>query len=325
VNKKQILGLVVAALVFVFVSAMGVLTRQYAEKIFSPAELLSADLPDYPSMGNYVGVIPIEGTIADSAAATVFTDVAYDHQKVLNSIDEMANANNNKGILLRINSPGGTVSASDELYLKLKAYREKTDRPVYVYAEDMACSGALYIAMASGNKIYANRNAWIGSIGVIISMMNYKELYDKLGIKEINITSGENKALGTPGEELTEDQREVLQALVDSAYEQFVGIVATGRDMTPAQARALADGSIWGAKRAYENGLVDGVLSYEETLSLIREDLGKDLEIFEPERKTTLFQSFFSAIGSVRPKSDAQILQEMQQGSGVLQYYANLP
>lgn len=142
----------------------------------------------------------------------------------------MKNSPYNKGILLIVDSPGGGVYESDELYLKLKDYKETTGNPIWTYMKSEACSGGYYISMAS-DKIFANRNCTTGSIGVIMSLVNTKDLYDKLGIKEINITSGKNKAMGSSGQDLTDEQKEILQSNVDEAYEQFVSIVADGRKM----------------------------------------------------------------------------------------------
>jgi len=109
-------------------------------------------------------------------------------------------------------------------------------------------SGGYYISMAS-DKVFSNRNAWTGSIGVIISLTNLKGLYDNLGIKGIYITSGRNKAMGAADLELTDEQRDILQSLVDEAYEQFVEIVAEGRKMTVEEVKRIADGRILSANR----------------------------------------------------------------------------
>ena len=129
------------------------------------------------------------------------------------------------GILLYINSPGGYVTTSDDLYYELQEYKEETGRPIYAYFDEMAASGAYYAAMQA-DEIYANRNCWTGSIGVIVSTMNLQGLYEKFGIKEINITSGANKAMGSAGSELTDEQYDILQSMVDESYEQFVSITA---------------------------------------------------------------------------------------------------
>jgi protease-4 len=161
----------------------------------------------------------------------------------------MEMADNNKGILLYVNSPGGTVYESDEMYLKLLEYKEKTGTPVYAYFASEACSGAYYISMAA-DEIYANRNTWTGSIGVIISLMNYEGLLKKIGVEEIDITSGKNKTIGSGAHEMTPQQAKILQRLVDEAYDQFTKIVAKGRDMKLEKVQKLGDGRIYSAAQA---------------------------------------------------------------------------
>ena len=170
----------------------------------------------------------------------------------------------NKGMILYVDTPGGSVFASDELYFKIKEYQEKTERPVYASMQSMAASGGYYIS-APCDKIIANRNCWTGSIGVTLgTMYDISELLDNLGIKTNTITSGANKAMGSNVEPMTSEQRAIFQSMVDEAYEQFVGIVAEGRDMKISKVKKLADGRIYTAKQALDNGLIDQIGTFEE-------------------------------------------------------------
>ena len=186
-----------------------------------------------------------------------------------------------------------------------------------------ACSGGYYISMAA-DKIYANRNTWTGSIGVIISSTNLKGLYDKLGIKEIDITSGTNKAMGSPGIDMTEEHRKILQSLVDEAYEQFAGVVAEGRKMDINTVKPIADGRIYSAKQALDLGLIDNVDSYENMQQNMLDTVGKDVEIFTPESKANILSSLFEKAESLKVKSDAQVISEHleKESNGGLMYYA---
>ena len=134
---------------------------------------------------------------------------------------------NNKGILLYVDSPGGTVYESEELYLKLQEYKETTDRPVWDYMAHYAASGGYMVSMAS-DRIYANPNTVTGSIGVIMSGYDLTGLYEKLGIRYVSITSGANK----DSSQLTNEQIAIYQTQVDEYYNKFVNIVAEGRDMS---------------------------------------------------------------------------------------------
>ena len=218
---------------------------------------------------DYIGTIYIEGTISEDAGGT------YNHQYLLNAIDAMIADDENKGMILYVDTPGGSVFASDELYFKIKEYQEKTERPVYASMQSMAASGGYYIS-APCDKIIANRNCWTGSIGVTLgTMYDISELLDNLGIKTNTITSGANKAMGSSVEPMTSEQRAIFQSMVDEAYEQFVGIVAEGRDMKLSKVKKLADGRIYTAKQALDNGLIDQIGTFEEAA----EDMKKTYEL----------------------------------------------
>lgn len=200
---------------------------------------------------DYIGTIYIEDTIDEYGTGY------YNHQYLLNAIDAMIEDDENKGMILYVNTPGGSVYASDELYLKIKEYQDVTGRPVYSSMQSQATSGGYYIS-ASCDKIIANRNCWTGSIGVTMgSFIDVSELLDNLGIKTTTITAGDNKAMGSNTEPMTKEQKAIFQSLVDESYEQFVEIVAKGRNMTVKDVKVLADGRIYTAKQALENGLID--------------------------------------------------------------------
>lgn len=330
-NKKQIIGLVVAGAVFAFVGAMSVLTNTFSNIMTSKNE--AKDSLESIMMSNeislpaeeFIGVVDVEGTIIDmSEAEGLFSTVpSYNHKKTLSYIDSMIEADNNKGILLYVDSPGGGVYESDELYIKLKEYKEKTGRPIWTYMGAQACSGGYYISMAS-DKIYANRNTWTGSIGVIMSLTNMKGLYDKLGIQEIDITSGPNKAMGSSGLEMTEEQRAILQSMVDEAYEQFAGIVAEGRKMNINVVKPIADGRIYTAKQALDLGLIDNIDTYANMKQAMLDSIGQEVTIYTPESGENIFASFFSKAEDLKSKSDVQVISEYleKQGDGGLMYYA---
>ncbi|HQA57360.1 MAG TPA: signal peptide peptidase SppA [Acetivibrio sp.] len=324
-KNKQLIALVVAGMVFVFVCSSSVLVNTLSKRFESSLKLNSFShsgnvLPSTP----HIGVVKVEGTIVDSSSSSsLFASEGYNHQNTLDLIEDMKNSSSNKGIILYVNSPGGSVSASDELYLKLKEYTEETGRPIWTYMADQACSGGYYISMAS-QKIYANRNTWTGSIGVLISLMNYKDLYEKIGIKGIYFTSGKNKAMGAGDLDLTEEQQEIFQSLVDESYEQFVEIVAEGRNMTVSDVKKIADGRVYSAKQALDKKLIDEIATYEDMKEAFSEELG-DVEIYTPESNNIFnLSSLFGYISKIKPRSDAEMLIEFmdKNGSGVPMYYA---
>lgn len=336
-KTKQIVGIVVTGAVIIAVGVTGALSNVLSSKMAAKqAETTKSvfsqiiddqanqkmDLPNE----DFIGVMNIEGEIAASSDSAFKSDSGYNHELYMNYVDQMEKSDKNKGILLYVNSPGGAVYQTDEMYLKLMEYKEKTGRPIWAYFADEACSGGYYMAMAA-DKIYANRNCWTGSIGVIVSLMNCKDLYDKIGLKEIDITSGANKSMGSAGLDLTDEQYKILQSLVDEAYDQFVGIVSTGRKIDESTVRKLADGRIYSAKQAKEKGLIDEIGSIEEEKKAFEEEAGlpKNITYFTPDDSLSSFmKSLFGAAKKLTPKSETDLAQDIieNKGNGVLKYYA---
>lgn len=334
-KKKQLISIIVTGAVIIAVGVTGILSNVVAsrfmtdttkstnvfENIFNDEVAIAGELPE----NDFIGIINVVGEIGPTSGSIVSSD-AYNHDMYMEYIEEMEKSKENKGILLYIDSPGGTVYESDEMYLRLMEYKKKTGRPIWAYFASQACSGGYYIGMAA-DKIYANRNCWTGSIGVIVSLLNCKGLYDKLGIKEIDITSGKNKAMGSSGLDLTEEQYDILQSLVDEAYDQFVGIVANGRQMDEATVRKLADGRIYTAKQALDEDLIDNIGSLEEQKEAFIEEVGAngDIEFYAPESKAMDFwSSLFTKVKDIVPESETDLAADIveNKGNGVLKYYA---
>ena len=338
-KTKQIVGIVITGVVIIAVGITGVASNVIGSKLIkqNKTETSSIVKDMFSSVSgdsnielpnkDFVGVINIEGEIGASSSNSLTSDSTYNHDFYLKYIEKMEKSDKNKGILLYVDSPGGAVYESDEMYLKLMEYKEKTKRPIWAYFASQACSGGYYISMAA-DKIYANRNCWTGSIGVIVSLTNCKKLYDKLGIKEIDITSGKNKAMGSQGLELTKEQRGILQSLVDEAYDQFVGIVADGRKMDKSAVKKIADGRIYSAKQAKEINLVDEVGSLKDEKKAFAKEAGfsEDITYYIPEKDSLsgMFSSIFGAVKDIVPKSDIDLAEDIVQnnGNGVLKYYA---
>ena len=279
---------------------------------------------DLGPTGDYIGVIEIHGEIGPTASGGGLfdtTSVGYDHDAALEFVDEMMVDDTNKAILLSLNTPGGTVYESDELYLKLMEYKEETGRPVYAYMHSVAASGGYYIA-AAADEIYANRNTTTGSIGVIMSGYETSELFEKVGIKEIAIASGPNKAMGSAGTPMTEEQIAIYQSIVDEAYDTFVEIIALGRNMDEAKVREIADGRIYSAKQALELNLIDGIDLYEKYKDKILEGFEGEVEFYLPEEPVEDFMSMLlGEIKTLIPKSDAQLMREFCESNKMVPMY----
>ncbi|MEG0662139.1 MAG: signal peptide peptidase SppA, partial [Anaerovoracaceae bacterium] len=216
--------------------------------------------------------------------------------------------------MLYVNTPGGSVYESDELYLKIKEYQQETGRPVYTYMAAMAASGGYYIS-APTDKIIANRNTWTGSIGVTIgTIYDVTGLMEKYGIKAVTIDSGANKSMGSITQPMTPEQQEIFQGLVNEAYEQFVSIVAEGRSLSVDQVKTLADGRIYTAKQAMEVGLVDEIATFGEAKEKMIEDYGLgqcNFYDFQPQ-EMGLLETLMSTASQLNAGSGGDIQSLMQ-------------
>ena len=322
-KKKQIIGLVVAAALFVGVSAASVFTNTISKNLLQNSAddiiNLGGSYQFNPPSEDYIAIVRVEGTIQEqSGGSTLEASSGYQHDSTMNYIDELMDDSNNKGILLYVDSPGGTVYESEELYQKLKEYKETTKRPIWDYMAHYAASGGYMVSMAS-DKIYANSNTTTGSIGVIMSGYDMSGLYKKLGIRYVSITSGKNK----DSSKFTDEQIAIYQDQINEAYEKFVNIVADGRDMSVEDVKKLADGRTYTAKQAKNNGLIDEISLYEEMQEAMEQETGCTT-FYEPEQGVSPLASLFSKLETLKPKSEAEVLTEWNEdlGSGVLMYYA---
>nr|WP_307998235.1 signal peptide peptidase SppA [uncultured Merdimonas sp.] len=320
-KKKQIGGLIIAAVLFIAVGISSVLTNTVSQRMLesSVETLLTGNYTFNAPARDYIAIVRVEGTIQEQTSTSAL-DVSsgYQHTTTLEYIDHLMQDSNNKGILLYVDSPGGTVYESEELYLKLQEYKETTDRPVWDYMAHYAASGGYMVSMAS-DRIYANPNTVTGSIGVIMSGYDLTGLYEKLGIRYVSITSGANK----DSSQLTDEQIAIYQTQVDEYYNKFVNIVAEGRDMSEEDVKALADGRTYTAQQARDNGLIDEISLYEDMKDAMSEELGTD-EFYELETPSSVWSSLFAKAEELVPKSDSQILTETaeEMESGVPMYYA---
>jgi protease-4 len=240
----------------------------------------SGTVNDAPPEKDYIARVSVVGEIGSVADDYTSSDDSYHHDWTLKILNELISDKYNKGIVLYVDSPGGSVYESDELYLKLLDYKSKTSRPVYVYMGPMAASGAYYIS-AAADKIFANRNTWTGSIGVISgTYFDVSGFLKKHGISATDVTSGRNKGMGGYFAPMTDEQKAIIQSLVDEAYLQFTDIVATGRGIDLETVKTIADGRIYTAKQALANGLVDAVMTESEAINAIKTEIGgKDINV----------------------------------------------
>lgn len=193
--------------------------------------------------------------------------VILDSSMLRAQIDELHQYPSLKGVLLVVNSPGGAVGASVEISDLIKELAEKL--PVVVHTEGVMASGAYYASIGA-SKIYANRGALIGSIGVIFSGANIKPLLDKIGYEPQTIAAGEYKEIGTYYRDWSAKERTFIQNLIKEEYDTFITDVANARKLDLANAQQFAEGKIFNATKAKELGLIDDILSRNQAIAQLK-------------------------------------------------------
>ncbi len=240
--------------------------------------------------GDRVAIIPIAEIIGPQAERTF-----------VNNLREFERNSAVRAFVLEIRSPGGTVGASQSIYSAIRVLREADDRPVIAWIGDVGASGGYYAALGA-DSIYALPGSITGSIGVIMEFPNARELLDKIGLQLEVIKSGEFKDLGSPVRPLSEEDRAVLQGVVDDVWHQFVEAVAENRPLDLEQAEALADGRIFTGEQALEYQLIDGLASLSEAIDIAGEmaGLGKDPETVRPRQKRMSWLDLISGVSETR-------------------------
>lgn len=256
-TKKIFLGFLIFALIFLIL--LGIIGGFLLTKSFGSINNKSQGKSN-------VGVINITGPIMAESSGGVFGSSEMASSK--NIMKQIQKAKDDKGIkalLLRVNTPGGSSAASDSIYKELEKFREETDKPIIVSMGDVATSGGYYVS-ANADEIFASPSTITGSIGVIMKFNNVQDLYDKIGVDSITIKSGKYKDIGSSNREMTTEEKEMLQNMVDSVYQQFVDAVVEGRDMSEEEVMELSDGRIYNGAKAKELGLVDNLGTFYDAV-----------------------------------------------------------
>lgn len=255
--------------------------------------LVNLIFPDLDLSGeDRIALIRVEGVILDA-------------QTTVGDLKRFGDNPSVKAIVLRIDSPGGGVVPSQEIYDAVKRVRNKSNKAVVASMGTVAASGGYYIAAAT-DRIIANPGSLTGSIGVIMEMANVEGLLKKIGVEGVVIKSGRYKDVGSPLRKMSEEERKLLQVVMDDVHQQFIQAVAEGRSMEVAEVQPLADGRIFTGRQAKEFKLVDELGDLEDAIRLAADLAGIEGEpkVVEPRRRFSIRELLESRLGDVLPKWD---------------------
>lgn len=240
--------------------------------------LVAVSQSDTPS-GDHVAVVEVYGQISTREAGGLFAAETASAEGIIRELEQIRENGNVRGVLLDVDSPGGSSLASEQIYAELLRVQED-GIPVVAYFGNSATSGA-YLISAPADLIVANPSTITGSIGVISQVPNMEELYEKIGIEMQTITTGEFKDMMQPARPLTDEEREIIQEIQDEIFDSFVDAVADGRELNESEVRELADGRIYSGRQGVENGLVDELGDHRHAVQAIGElsGLGDDPDL----------------------------------------------
>jgi protease-4 len=243
--------------------------------------------------GNDVGLVEMWGVIDDDSG-----------RQLIRQLDRWSKTSSIKAVVIQVNSPGGSVAASQEIFDAIK--RLKAEKPVVVSMASVAASGGYYISCAA-SKIVANPGTLTGSIGVIFEFNTYKGLMEKVGVNLEVVKSGELKDVGNYSRSMTENEQKMLHSVVMDSYEQFVGVVVEGRGLPVDSVHGFANGSVFTGLQAYRMGLVDTLGGLHEAIKLAAKlaDLDPDPGVVRPIRRERV--TFWDLIGQFMGNMNAAV------------------
>jgi protease-4 len=288
-----LVGLVVFAVVLILVATSGPTAPTLYDE-----EYVSGDGPDK------VVVVPIEGVIApadDTLGRILPTSTP---EGLTDALRQAGSDPSVVAVVLEIDSPGGGVTASDEMHQSVLDFEENTGEPVVVSMQDVTASGGYYISTAA-DRIVANKTTLTGSLGVIIPLTNFAEAADKYGIKQVVIKSGKYKDMGSSFREMTPKERDILQSIVDDLYAQFVDVISEGRDIPKDRVREIADGRVYSGLQAKKLGLIDSFGGLDEASAIAGNLAGtSDTTVVRYVQQPSFTDTLLARLASEKPQAE---------------------
>jgi protease-4 len=254
----------------------------------------------FGGFGDRIGVVDLDGVILSP-------------QPVVGELKKFAEDSSIKAIILHVNSPGGGVAASEEIYREVKRIRDEKKKKIVVSIETVGASGAYYIASGS-NKIYADNGSIVGSIGVIAEWVNYGDLLKWAKLKNIVLKTGEFKDTGNPARDLTPAEQAYMQSLIDNMFGQFVQAVADGRGMKFDDVKSIANGKVWTGEQALGMKLIDNIGDFEAVVKDTAKSVGISGEptLVHPEKdRKTLLDLLVGDVSQYLPNTEKMLEQHV--------------
>jgi protease IV len=260
-----------------------------------------SDEESFSGFGSKIAVVELDGVI-------------FSPKQIVPQLKKFADDDSVKAIIIHVNSPGGGVAASEEIYREVKRIRDEKKKRIVASIETVGASGAYYVASAT-NKIYADKGSVVGSIGVIAEWVNYGELLKWAKLNAITMKAGEFKDTGSPTRDMTPAEREYMQGLIDNMHTQFIQAVADGRHAKEADIRAIANGKVWTGEQAAALKLVDQITDFEGAVKDTAQAVnitGEPTLVYPPKEKRSGLDLLFGDVSDYLPSREK--LMEQQVG-----------
>jgi len=254
----------------------------------------------FSGFGSRIAVVELDGVI-------------FSPKQIVPQLKKFADDDSVKAIIIHVNSPGGGVAASEEIYREVKRIRDEKKKRIVASIETVGASGAYYVASAT-NKIYADKGSVVGSIGVIAEWVNYGELLHWAKLHAITLKAGEFKDTGNPTREMTPAEREYMQGLVDNMHTQFIQAVADGRHTKEEDIRAIANGKVWTGEQAFSLKLVDQIADFEGAVKDTARAVnisGEPTLVYPPKQRRSGLDLLFGDVSDYLPTREKLLEQQV--------------
>jgi protease IV len=271
--------------------------------VSNTSELQEVAVKSGRAFGGKIVIIPVEGMLLDAKSGGFLQPQENPLSLFVQELDTVADDDSVKAVVLRVNSPGGSVTTSDTMYDALLRFRARTHKPVVASAQELAASGAYYVSCGA-DKIVANPTSLVGSIGVIFETFDFEGTLDKIGARSEAIKSAPLKDMGSPFKHLTPEARAVMQGLVDEYYARFKNVVATSRGIKdPATMQLVSDGQVFSGTRAVELGLADQTGRLDDAIDLAKQMANA------PNAQVIMYKHPYEYTGSIYAEMPAPLPQ----------------